>query len=328
MTGKHKGWEAGAWLTVAPWGVNQSLFSVLSSERPQTLMLSLGGSLPSEGIGQSQQWAPILRGIRRPCQLVRGPRRLWYHTDQGSKPRWTSPWPCHLRQATPTTWWGFCGEQMKLQETHRTAWGGWVSALATDMWGGCPGAQPGPGCPIWPHHWARPSVFPVWARLDSLAVPMPSRDLVSASFLLPAGKRGEPWHRRSSPTPGLSFPIFKKGVMGSQQALPEDWVPRPQVIHVSRTCLPHGRCGEDSSAQELRRPPPPPTFPPLPATLPHSGHPIPFSQQLKTQLRRQHHFIHPKPEPPSYLGSGREPVSETQAIRLCQPPQGTGTPPF
>lgn len=200
---------------MAPWGVNQSLFSVLSSERPQTLLLGLGGSLPSEGSRQSQQWAPTVRGIGRPCQLVRGPRRLWYHPDQGSKPRWTSPWPCHLRQATPTNWWGFCGEQMKLQETRRTAWGGWVSALPQTCGEDALMPSLAPGAPIWPHHWARPSVFPVWARLDSLAVPMPSRDLVSASFLLPAGRRGmrkgNPGTAGQAPPRASVSPFLKRG---------------------------------------------------------------------------------------------------------------------
>ena len=113
-----------------------------------------------------------------------------------------------------------------------------------------------PGAPIWPPSLGQAISPSVWGRLDWPAVPMPSRDLVSASFLLLVGRRGaeegEPWHSRSSPTQGLRSLIFKKGVMGSQQALPGDWVAGPRVRHrVSSTLLSHGRCGAGYSAQEL-----------------------------------------------------------------------------
>lgn len=116
--------------------------SVLSSGRPQTLLLGLGGSLLSESSGKSQQWGPILSGTSRRC----------YPTDHGSNPRWTSPWPCHLREVMPITWWGFHGEQMKL-------WGpvGLRGVAGSQPW---PWAceekalvpSLAPGAPIGPHH--------------------------------------------------------------------------------------------------------------------------------------------------------------------------------
>lgn len=107
---------------------------------------------------------------------------------------------------------------------------GWLGlSPPTDMWGGCPDAQPGPGCPY---------LAPSLGQAISLSCLGEIRlsgcshaEQGSGVGLLPTpggeerDEEGEPWNSRSSPTPGLSFPIFKKGVMGSQQALPEDWVP-------------------------------------------------------------------------------------------------------
>lgn len=54
---------------------------------------------------------PTCRGLQESMTVV--------PTEQGFNPRWTFSWLCHLRQATPVTSWGVCGEQMKKWEDPR-----------------------------------------------------------------------------------------------------------------------------------------------------------------------------------------------------------------
>lgn len=68
--------------------------------------------------------------------------------------------------------------------------------------GRMPRAQPGPRSPYLVPLLGQAISLPVWGRLDALAFPKPSRDLVSVSFLLLVGRRGNPGTAGQSPAPG------------------------------------------------------------------------------------------------------------------------------
>lgn len=107
---------------------------------------------------------------------------------------------------------------------HETVWSGWVTAVARDSGKNLESAGEALalGAPIWPiTGWG----ICLSVREQTLWL------FPSASFLSLTRKGGteewEPWHSKS-PYPGPRFLCFQDGsggwVMGSQQALCEDWV--------------------------------------------------------------------------------------------------------